>query len=45
MLLTRDQFRNQVFQRDANKCVVCGDKAQGAHHWKYSQQFKNELQV
>lgn len=27
-LLTRDQFRNMVYKRDGNKCVVCGTKAE-----------------
>lgn len=31
-LLTRDSFRNKVFERDAYKCIVCGEKAQDAHH-------------
>ena len=32
MLLTRDEFRNAVFKRDNNKCVICGDNAKDAHH-------------
>lgn len=31
-LLTRDQFREGVFARDKNKCVLCGEPAQDAHH-------------
>lgn len=31
-LLTRDNFRNSVFERDNHLCVVCGDEAQDAHH-------------
>lgn len=31
-LLTRDQFRNTVFERDRHLCVVCGATAQDAHH-------------
>lgn len=31
-LLTRDEFRLRVFQRDGNKCVLCGSPAQDAHH-------------
>ena len=31
-LLTRDQFRNGVFARDGNRCVLCGNIAQDAHH-------------
>jgi hypothetical protein len=31
-ILTRDQFREGVFERDKHKCVICGEKAQDAHH-------------
>lgn len=31
-LLTRDQFREGVFDRDGNRCVLCGQAAQDAHH-------------
>ena len=31
-LLTRDQFREQVFARDGHKCVVCKSPAKDAHH-------------
>lgn len=31
-LLTRDQFRNGVFQRDGHKCVICKADGQDAHH-------------
>jgi hypothetical protein len=31
-LLTRDQFREGVFERDHHKCVVCGEPAVDAHH-------------
>ena len=31
-LLTRDQFREGVFERDKHKCVLCGAPAQDAHH-------------
>src|SRR5574343_254200 len=31
-LLTRDEFRDGVFERDGHKCVVCGDDAIDAHH-------------
>ncbi len=31
-LLTRDSFREGVFARDGNRCVVCGQQAQDAHH-------------
>ena len=32
MLLTRDKFREGVFERDGHKCVICQDPAQDAHH-------------
>lgn len=32
MLLTRDNFRDSVFKRDKNKCVVCSAPAKDAHH-------------
>jgi len=31
-LLTRDQFREGVFQRDGHKCIVCKAPAKDAHH-------------
>jgi len=31
-LLTRDQFREAVFRRDNDRCVLCGAPAQDAHH-------------
>lgn len=31
-LLTRDEFRKQVFDRDNYKCVICQAKAVDAHH-------------
>ena len=31
-LLTRDEFRRQVFERDGNKCVFCDRPAKDAHH-------------
>lgn len=31
-LLTRDEFRSAVFERDEYKCVVCKDPAKDAHH-------------
>jgi len=31
-LLTRDEFREGVFSRDNNTCVICGNEAQDAHH-------------
>lgn len=32
MLLTRDKFREAVFERDNNLCVICFKPAQDAHH-------------
>lgn len=32
VLLTRDQFRTSVFDRDKHACVVCHAPAQDAHH-------------
>lgn len=32
LLLTRDKFREGVFHRDQNKCVVCQAPAADAHH-------------
>lgn len=31
-LLTRDDFRNSVFERDGHKCIICGSPARDAHH-------------
>jgi len=31
-LLTRDDFRNGVFERDNHKCVICGELGKDAHH-------------
>jgi len=31
-LLTRDEFREQTFERDNHKCVFCGEPAIDAHH-------------
>ena len=31
-LLTRDNFRDSVFERDNHKCVFCNEKAVDAHH-------------
>lgn len=31
-LLTREEFRKQVFARDGHRCVVCGKDAVDAHH-------------
>ena len=32
VLLTRDQFREIVFERDAKRCVICHCPGQDAHH-------------
>jgi len=32
VLLTRDKFRESVFDRDGHKCVVCNEPAQDSHH-------------
>jgi hypothetical protein len=31
-LLSREEFKRQVFARDKNKCVICGAPAVDAHH-------------
>lgn len=31
-LLTRTEFKDRVFERDAGKCVFCGEPAVDAHH-------------
>jgi len=31
-MITREQFRADVFKRDNNKCVICGEPSQDAHH-------------
>ena len=31
-LLTRDNFRESVFDRDNHKCVFCDKHAKDAHH-------------
>lgn len=30
--MTRDGFRQAVFSRDHNMCVICGEQAVDAHH-------------
>lgn len=32
ILLTREEFKRCVFERDQNKCIVCGQPAVDAHH-------------
>ncbi len=41
-LLTRDQFRVAVFERDKNRCVICGEPAQDAHHILERRLFRRE---
>ena len=31
-LITRDDFRQSVFERDSHRCVICGEPAKDAHH-------------
>lgn len=31
-LISRDEFREGVFERDGHKCVICGQPAKDAHH-------------
>lgn len=31
-ILTRDQFRESVFERDSHTCVICKNPSQDAHH-------------
>lgn len=31
-LLSRKDFREGVFARDGNKCVMCGEASKDAHH-------------
>lgn len=42
VLLTRDQFRELVFERDRNKCVICGEPGQDAHHIMERRLFPDE---
>ena len=32
ILLSRDEFREGVFERDGHKCVVCKEQGKDAHH-------------
>lgn len=41
-LLTRDKFRESVFERDNYKCVMCGDFAVDAHHIMERRLFNND---
>lgn len=42
ILLTRDQFRELVFDRDKYKCVVCGEAGKDAHHITERRLFPDE---
>ena len=39
--MTRDEFRNAVFERDRNLCVICGQPAKDAHHILERRLFSN----
>jgi len=41
ILLSRDAFRNTVFERDRHKCVICGELAVDAHHIMERRLFKD----
>jgi len=41
MLLTRAEFRSEVFHRDGHKCVVCDAPGQDAHHLLERRLFDN----
>ncbi len=41
ILLTRDVFRESVFERDSHKCVICKKPAKDAHHIMERRLFKN----
>lgn len=38
--LTRDEFRNNVFERDGKRCVICSEPAVDAHHILERRLFK-----
>ncbi|MCB1712544.1 MAG: hypothetical protein KDH96_08755, partial [Candidatus Riesia sp.] len=40
-LLTRNEFRESVFERDGYSCVICGKPAADAHHIMERRLFKN----
>lgn len=42
VLLTRDQFRELVFDRDGHKCVICKAPGQDAHHIMERRLFPDE---
>jgi hypothetical protein len=41
-LLSRDEFRNKVFERDSFKCIMCGNPAKDAHHILERRLFPDE---
>lgn len=41
LLLTRDEFRTQVFARDHHQCVICKEPAVDAHHILERRLFSN----
>jgi len=41
ILLSRDDFRNGVFERDNHKCVICSAPAKDAHHIIERRLFKD----
>jgi hypothetical protein len=41
IFLSRDDFRNGVFERDNHKCVICGCEAKDAHHIIERRLFSN----
>jgi hypothetical protein len=42
ILLTRDNFRNSVFERDKHLCVICKEPAVDAHHILERRLFPDE---
>lgn len=42
VLLTRDQFREIVFERDGKRCVICNSPGQDAHHIMERRLFPDE---
>lgn len=40
-LLSRDEFRNAVFERDKHLCVICGEPVKDAHHILERRLFEN----
>jgi len=42
VLLSRDEFRNSVFNRDNNKCVICFRNGKDAHHIMERRLFTEE---